>query len=207
MQLCKDEERWRIDLIRHGEPVGGDRYRGDGVDDPLSERGWSQMWAAMPSQVDWSRVVTSPLRRCLAFARALAERHDLPVSVEPDLREVGFGAWEGLTKAQIRSRWPGALRAFHADPLANRPEGAEPLEVFHARVTRAVESIWRAGDGPVLVVSHAGVLRAAAAMALELSPPSMYRLRIAYAGWARLRRDERGTGLERWNAPTLEQAG
>ena len=33
-----------IDLIRHGEPVGGRRYRGH-IDDPLSERGWQQMWS------------------------------------------------------------------------------------------------------------------------------------------------------------------
>jgi len=35
-----------IDLLRHGEPEGGVRYRGDGVDDPLSARAWKQMWAA-----------------------------------------------------------------------------------------------------------------------------------------------------------------
>jgi probable phosphoglycerate mutase len=202
--LCKGERRARIDLIRHGEPEGGDRYRGDGVDDPLSEQGWAQMWAALPGTTPWTRIVTSPLRRCRSFAEAVAARRGLPVAVEPDLREVGFGAWEGLAKADIRARWPGALEAFQADPVANRPEGAEPLQAFCDRVQRALERIWEAGDGPVLVVAHAGVLRAAAAQALGLPLPSMYRLRIAYAGWARLGRDWRGTGLERWNAPTLE---
>ena len=39
-----------IDMIRHGEPVGGRRYRGQ-IDDPLSEKGWRQMWAAVAAWV------------------------------------------------------------------------------------------------------------------------------------------------------------
>ena len=35
-----------IDLIRHGEPVGGRKYRGQ-IDDPLSDKGWTQMRQAV----------------------------------------------------------------------------------------------------------------------------------------------------------------
>ena len=101
-----------VDFLRHGEPVGGRRYRGDGVDDPLSEKGWQQMWAAVGDPVPWQRVVSSPLQRCHAFALALAERHRLPLRVEQRFREVGQGAWEGLTPDQIRQRDPDAGHAL-----------------------------------------------------------------------------------------------
>ncbi len=71
-----------IDLLRHGEPVGGVRYRGDGVDDPLSERGWAQMWAAVGEFTDWTHVISSPLLRCCRFADAVAERYHLPLVVD-----------------------------------------------------------------------------------------------------------------------------
>ena len=51
-----------IDIIRHGEPVGGTRIRGNGVDDPLSERGWQQMWVAVQNAPTWSRIITLPIR-------------------------------------------------------------------------------------------------------------------------------------------------
>ena len=38
-----------IDLLRHGEPLGGSRYRGNRIDDPLTEKGWRQMWRGIGS--------------------------------------------------------------------------------------------------------------------------------------------------------------
>ena len=70
-----------IDLLRHGEPVGGRRYRGQ-QDDPLSEQGWEQMWQSVGERNAWQQIVTSPLLRCHAFAAALGERHNLPVQGE-----------------------------------------------------------------------------------------------------------------------------
>ena len=48
-----------IDLIRHGQPVGGRRYRGQ-IDDPLSERGWEQMWSAVRNPAPWEEIICSP---------------------------------------------------------------------------------------------------------------------------------------------------
>ena len=85
-----------IDLIRHGEPVGGSKYRGQ-TDDPLSEKGWAQMRAALVGHQPWEVVVTSPLVRCRAFAEELAARLALPLEVDARLMEIGFGEWEGRT--------------------------------------------------------------------------------------------------------------
>ena len=95
-----------IELLRHGEPLGGRRYRGK-LDDALSEKGWQQMWDAVGRRGDWEQIVTSPLQRCRAFALALGERHGLPVAVDARFAEVGFGSWEGRTRQELEAQAPG----------------------------------------------------------------------------------------------------
>jgi probable phosphoglycerate mutase len=65
------------------------------VDDPLSERGWEQMWAAAGESSDWTHVLSSPLQRCCHFAEAVAKRYRLPLVVDRRFREMSFGTWEG----------------------------------------------------------------------------------------------------------------
>ena len=193
-----------VDFMRHGEPVGGRRYRGDGVDDPLSDTGWQQMWSAIGERVPWQRVVSSPLQRCHAFALALAEKHRLPLSVEQRFREVGQGAWEGLTPDEIVQRDPDAYAAFHQDPCRNRPPGAEPLDGFGQRVAGALEELFSACPGEhVLVVAHAGVIRAALGHVLQADPLAWYRVRVDNAALTRFRRGPYGNKLEFHNRSSL----
>jgi len=63
-----------VDLLRHGEPVGGRRYRGQ-TDDPLSDKGWKQMWTAVAGQQPWQVIVTSTLSRCREFAWCMGRPH------------------------------------------------------------------------------------------------------------------------------------
>ncbi|HEB98153.1 MAG TPA: histidine phosphatase family protein [Thiotrichales bacterium] len=186
-----------IDFIRHGEPEGGRLYRGSGVDDPLSEKGWAQMWAAVGEEAPWTAVLSSPLVRCRAFAEALAERHGLPLELEPRFREVGFGAWEGRRPEEIERDTPEAYAAFYADPVHARPAGAEPLEAFGVRVAEALEeALARHAGGHPLVVAHAGVIRAALGFVLGAAPTAWYRVRVDNAGVTRFRRDRLGIRLE-----------
>lgn len=173
-----------IDVIRHGEPVGGRRYRGYNVDDPLTEKGWSQMRAAVPKSPQWQHIVSSPLSRCLAFSEELAERLNVTFSVDERVKEIGFGEWEGKTPEEILASDSEALAHFYQDPVHNRPAGAEPLETFAARVWQAYQSILQNHtDKHVLIVAHAGVARAITANILQMSLDHVYsRLRVEYGG-------------------------
>jgi alpha-ribazole phosphatase len=194
----------KIDFIRHGEPMGGRAFRGHNIDDPLSEKGWAQMWAAVGEQCPWTQVVTSPLSRCQAFAEALAERHGIPLVVEERLKEVGFGSWEGRSPAQVQREEPAAYAAFYADPLHNRPPGAEPLLDFFARIAGAFEdTASRYGGGHVLMVAHAGVIRAAIAHVLRAEPAAAYRVKVQNAGLTRFRCGAQGCVLEFHGRQTL----
>jgi alpha-ribazole phosphatase len=123
-----------VDLLRHGEPEGGRAYRGNSIDDPLTEKGWFQMRSAVRGFDGWETVATSPLQRCRSFADELGHETDSEVVIEQDFREVGFGEWEGKTPDEIIARNPEEYEAFYKDPANCRPVGAEPLEAFTDRV-------------------------------------------------------------------------
>ena len=171
-----------IDVIRHGEPVGGRRYRGYSVDDPLTEKGWSQMRAAIPESPPWQHIVSSPLSRCLAFSEELAEKLNIEFSVDDRVKEIGFGEWEGKTPEEILAADSEALAHFYKDPVRNRPAGAEPLETFATRVWQAYQGILQSHTNKhVLIVAHAGVARAITANILQMSLDDVYsRLRVEY---------------------------
>lgn len=173
-----------IDVIRHGEPVGGRRYRGYGVDDPLTEKGWLQMRIAVQKKSPWQHIVSSPLKRCLEFSKELAADLQIPYSIEDRVKEIGFGVWEGKTPDEILAEDSEALSHFYTDPVHNRPEGAEPLDQFAARVWQAYLDIHQQHQGKhVLIVAHAGVARAIIAKTLQMSLDDVYsRLRIEYGG-------------------------
>jgi broad specificity phosphatase PhoE len=179
----------QIDLLRHGEPVGGARYRGQ-LDDALSEKGWRQMWRTVEGMSEWQQIVTSPLLRCSSFAVALGEHLQLPVHEEPRFKEVGFGEWEGHTRIELEEIDPGQVTRFLQDPVNSRPPGAEPLEEFTARVQAGFDDLLGRFTGQsVLVVAHAGVIRAIMAYILEVPPSRMYRIHVANAGLSRIRTD------------------
>lgn len=184
-----------LDLMRHGEPVGGRKYRGQ-IDDPLSEKGWAQMHAAVGDASPWTRIVASPLARCRAFAETLAGRHGLPLSFDERLKEVGFGEWEGKSAAEIEQDAPGTLDRFKADPMNVRPTGAEPLADFHARVAAGLDDLLVQHAGQhVLLVGHAGVIRMAFAWALHIPLVHAYRVEVAAASLTRLRFEARRASL------------
>ena len=174
----------QIEVIRHGEPVGGRRYRGHGVDDPLTEQGWQQMWNAVADRADWHHIATSPLSRCSEFARQLSKRLRIGYGIDDRFREIGFGAWEGLSPDEILSRDSKALDHFYKDPVRNRPEGAEPLDAFSQRVWAAYKDLLKKhADENVLVVAHAGVIRAITANILGMKLDHVYsNLKIEYGG-------------------------
>ncbi len=175
-----------LDLIRHGEPLGGQRYRGH-RDDPLSDHGWEQMWTAVRNPAPWEEIVTSPLRRCNEFAHRLGDQLRVPVSIEPRLREVSFGSWEGHTAEELRRADPELLARSYRDPVHQRPADAEPLAGFRERVFAAFTDLMNRHQGRhLLVVTHAGVMRAMLAYVLNAPLETLYRVHVDNASLTRV---------------------
>jgi len=190
-----------VDLIRHGEPEGGVLIRGQGVDHPLSALGWRQMWEAVGAAAPWDQVLSSPLARCREFAAELATHHRLPLAVDPELREIAMGAWEGRRRPDLAREQPAAYEAFLRDPVTHRPPGGERLEALQARIGHAYQRQIAAYPGRrLLIVCHSGVSRAIIGHLLGAEPLHWYRIRIDYAGVTRIRHGRFGAAIEHVNA-------
>jgi broad specificity phosphatase PhoE len=104
---------------------------------------------------DFSAVYSSDLLRAKQTAELIAEPRGLTVILEPRLREMNLGAWEGMLSEDIQAQYPRELEERKQDPFhAHAPEGESPREVA-ARVVAAVNEI--AGEHPndaVAIISH-----------------------------------------------------
>lgn len=170
----------RLDLLRHGETELGGGLRGS-LDDALTDAGWQQMRAAVVGQGPWDRLVSSPLQRCARFAEELGVRLALPVSLEPDLQELHFGAWEGQSAAALMATDAEALGRFWTDPYAFTPPQGEPVLAFSERVLGAVERLHQRYAGErVLLVSHGGVMRLLLARARGLPREQLLNVEVAH---------------------------
>ena len=104
-----------------------------------------------------TRVVASPLRRCLPLAEGLAARLGAPLGLDARWREMDFGAWEGRPWDLIARN---EIDAWDADFMQARPHGGESVAMLAARTAEALAAA-RAAGGRVVVVTHAGPIRAA----------------------------------------------
>lgn len=179
-----------VDLLRHGEPVGGRIYRG-GLDHALTEKGWIQMQTAVEAHnAPWQYVVTSPLKRCHSFSKGFANERGITWQQEAAFVEIGFGAWEGRSAAEIQAENPDEFKAFYADPINNTPPQAEPLLAFEQRVLRTWQNVIVAAKTTqkhhILLVAHAGVIRVILSHVLQIPLAAMYRVSIPNAALSRV---------------------
>lgn len=151
-----------IVLARHGVPIWpADRYTGSS-DIELSDEGRAQaarlgVWAA---GAGLSEIWSSSLSRARDTADIVAESTGLQVTVDPRLVELDFGAAEGLTSEQMRNQFPVERQAFEIDPAANPlPGGEYPHLAVHRLLECARDIEASAGDGRVLVITHATAIR------------------------------------------------
>jgi broad specificity phosphatase PhoE len=147
-------------LARHGQTDWNleGRWQGQSSDAPaLNETGKTQALAILEQakDLDISAVYTSDLQRAQQTAEAVARPLGLPVTVEPCLREMDLGAWEGMLYDDIRSQFPREYAQRTHDPIHTpAPDGESPLNVAE-RVIPAVEEIAaRHPAESVLIVSH-----------------------------------------------------
>lgn len=186
-----------LDLLRHGETESGGGLRGS-LDDALTARGWSQMRAAVAQQGPWDRLVSSPLQRCARFAHELGARLQVQVTLEKDLQELHFGAWEGQSAAALMDTDAHALGLFWADPYSFTPPDGEPVSDFSDRVLGAVSRLYQAYAGQrVLLISHGGVMRLLLARARGLPREQLLNVEVGHGGLFSLTVEANGVLRER----------
>ncbi len=175
-------------LLRHGETAltPEKRFSGSGGTDPeLSPAGRRQaeaVAAALAARGTIQAVVSSPMRRCRETAEAVAARLGLDVRVEEGLREADFGAWEGLTFAEVRERHPEDLDAWLASTKAAPTGGGESFAAVARRVSLSRDKLLaRYAGRTVLLVTHVTPVKTLVRLALGAPPESLFRMELSAA--------------------------
>lgn len=161
----------RLALLRHGPTEWNAQKRVQGsVDTPLSAAGQAEMRRLLPpAGFETAAVYCSPKLRARQTAACLGLTN---AHLDPRLAEQNWGEWEGLTIAEMRARDGEDAFARAGRGLAFRPPGGESTGEVHARVKSFFADLAAKGEDAI-AVSHAGVLRAAYALATgwDLSAP------------------------------------
>jgi len=171
-------------LLRHGQTPMSVQKRYAGLSDvPLTEVGVQQAAAAGKrlALAGLTAIVTSPLARAVRTAEAVAAATGAPVEADEGFRETDFGAWDGLTFAEVGERWPAELTAWLADPDV-APPGGESFADVSTRVEGALRRVLAGHQGrTVLIVSHVTPIKTLVAAALLAPPPALYRMHLDVA--------------------------
>ena len=193
----------RILLLRHAETDWNRERRFQGWRDiPLSPTGREQaesaarLLAASPLAAVWS----SPLARARETAALIAAPHKLTVCEADAFKEMGFGDWEGLTRDEVRERFPDAHRAWAETPNEAAWPGAETLGVVRARALAGLEALREAHQGQtVCLVSHGITSRILILEALGLGLDRLWSLGLSSTGISELEFRDDWTALHRMN--------
>ena len=174
-----------LDLLRHGDVLGGACYRGI-TDDALSEQGWQQMWQRVKYFNQWDMIISSPLQRCFSFAQDLSQQRQLPLIIDAGFQEINFGDWEGKTATQIEIQQLGDLAAFYQDPIKNPPPNSEPILDFQQRVLKSWQHLLQAQQGKqLLIITHGGVIRVLFSLLLKIPVKNSFAIQVSHGGLTR----------------------
>ena len=151
-------------FIRHGETDWNRALRLQGQQDiPLNALGRRQAArngravAGILAAGGWA-CVSSPLRRTVETTRIVldsAGQAHRGFRTDPDVQELSYGHWEGLTLPELELRDPEATAARERDKWNYVPPAGESYAMLASRVGRWLDTV----EGPSLVVAHGGVLR------------------------------------------------
>ncbi len=166
-------------LARHGETSWNREQRWQGqVDIGLNSSGLAQAQALAERLVGRgiTHIVASDLSRARETAEIVARHLGIAdLSIDPDLRERGYGVFEGLTREECESQQPSDWARYLADRTYT-PARGERQELVVARMRIAVvraATLAPTPEAPVLVVGHGGAIRALIAADTGLRPPPM----------------------------------
>ena len=173
----------KVYLLRHGEIECAVQKRFIGKTDmPLSDTGVKQAlwWRDALEPVAIEGIYCSDLVRSRHTAEIVAQKQTSPLTVLPELREIGLGEWDGLTVDEVKTAFPGEWEKRGQNIDGYRPSGGESFSDLAFRALPAFDQIMNKGRETVLIVGHAGVNRVILCEVLGMSLRHLFRLRQDY---------------------------
>lgn len=163
-----------IYLVRHGETHSNRENRLQGwQDSPLTEKGIknAKLLGKKLSKIEFNAVYQSPIKRVVKTAENILFGRNIPTITEENLKEYGFGEWEGKTKEEVSEKYKQEYDNYWNAPhkYDHRPHNAEGFEDFRNRVETALKRVLTDNDsGNILMVTHGITIQAIFAYIMDL---------------------------------------
>jgi len=178
-------QRTQIDLLRHGELETSGLFCAE-ADEPLSKKGLQDLLDATKDG-NWDIIVSSPQKRCKSFAEILASQKDSELLIDPSFKEMDFGRWTGVPIKTLWEKEPSRLKHLWESPETFTAPAGESVKEFTQRVIKGWGILLNNHQHKnILLITHAGVIRAIFTKALEISHQSTLSFNIEYAHLSRL---------------------
>lgn len=169
--------------MRHGETVWNRERRYQGQSDiPLTDEGRTQaiILSERLKNEKIDVIYASDLSRTIETAEIIAKYHGLKVLTAPLMRELSFGIWEGMTYDEIIQKWPKEYKEWQDDPYNKKPPEGETLSELCQRASKfLMETAKKHPESRILVVSHAGPIRAVLSVLLNLRQDFFWKFKIS----------------------------
>jgi len=193
----------RLLIVRHGETDwnASGRYQGQ-LDTALNPAGRQQARAVARrlAAEEIHAIYSSDLRRAFDTAAAIAEPHPVDAIPEPRLREVHWGVWQGMTRAQIETQDAERLATWAKDRVNLQAPNGESLAQVADRVQGVLDEIRaRHPDETVVLVAHGGVVRLVACLLLDHPLSHYWQFEVDNTAIGEIEVQGRGVVLTRWN--------
>jgi probable phosphoglycerate mutase len=151
-------------LLRHGqtELSREDSFCGSGLDPELTSEGLQMAHAFRDAYraKPWRAIYSSSLRRSIATAQPIGDASGITLQVRSDLNEIGYGKWEGQTRASVEREYHDDYVSWLADPAWHAPTDGELAITVASRALRVIDEIKQQfSDGDILIVSHKATIR------------------------------------------------
>ena len=170
-----------IILVRHGQTEWnvGEIFRGR-VEIELDATGitQAQLLAQYLSGREIEAIYSSPLSRALQTAEVIAAPHRLKVRVSPNLNDLAFGKWQGLTLEEVRIRFKRSYATWVEAPDKARIPGGETLNKVTERALTFVQEVVRKHRGTVVLVSHRVVIKCLILALLGLDNSHFWNIKL-----------------------------
>ncbi len=196
-----------IVLIRHGEIEGGKGRAVGQLDLHLSENGLTQA-AQLADSLDTfqpRRIYCSPLRRTVQTVSFIEKRCSLKAIHVPEIKEINLGEWDGIDFAELKARYPQDYQKRGEDIAGFRAPGGENFNDLRNRVSSFLEIL--DDMTPVIVVTHAGVIRTIMHIVLGFPLDNIFRMKPDYCHATVIARNKGGFNLLAYNLPPTSGLG
>ena len=171
----------KIYLTRHGQTewnVAG-KLQGWGNSD-LTEKGieYAKKLSHRLKDVDFDYIYSSPQQRALETAKLIRGNKDTEIKILKDLREIGFGSWEGMEIKRIKELYSDEFDTYLNRPHLYKPTDGEGFDEVYRRVKNVLDRILSAEADNILIVSHGVTIKILTSIIKEIPLEELYKIPV-----------------------------